>query len=105
MTAARLAGTGHARIMATHIVPNILPQLATFALLGMGAIINIEGAVNFLGLGVPAPHPSWGNMIYQGQLSLSATPSLLLLPGALLFVTVLSFNVLSEALRVRWSRG
>ncbi len=99
--AARLSGTSAVKIVLTHIVPNIFPQLATFALLGMGLVINIEGAVNYLGLGVPLPQPSWGNMIFQGQLTLSATPALLLLPSLFLFVTVLSLNLLSEALRIR----
>jgi peptide/nickel transport system permease protein len=104
MVAAGLSGTGAWRMLARHIAPNIFPQLATFGLLGIGIAINIEGAVSFLGLGIPLPQPSWGNMIYQGQMTLSARPSLVLLPGMLLFVTVLSFNLLSEALRARWAR-
>jgi peptide/nickel transport system permease protein len=104
MLAARFSGTGTWRVLTRHIAPNTFPQLATFGLLGMSIVINIEGAVSFLGLGVPLPQPSWGNMIYQGQMTLSIRPSLVLLPGALLFVTVLSFNLLSEALRARWAR-
>jgi peptide/nickel transport system permease protein len=99
ITAAHLSGTRALRVLTRHIAPNILPQLTTFGLLGMGVAINIEGAVSFLGLGVPLPQPSWGNMIYQGQMTLSATPLLVLLPSALLFVTVLAFNLLGEALR------
>lgn len=98
---ARLSGTSTMRILGLHIAPNILPQLASFSLLGMGVTITIEGAVSFLGLGVPLPQPSWGNMIYQGQISLSATPALVLLPSMFLFVTVLAFNLLGEALRAR----
>ncbi len=104
MVAAGLSGTGTWRVLAHHIAPNIFPQLASFGLLGIGIVINIEGAVSFLGLGVPLPQPSWGIMIYQGQMTLSARPALVLLPGMLLFVTVLSFNLLSEALRARWAR-
>lgn len=104
MTAAVLAGVGTWRTLARHVAPNILPQLATFALLGIGAVINIEGAVSFLGLGVPLPQPSWGNMIYQGQMALAVTPELVLLPSAFLVVTVLSFNLLGDALRGRRSR-
>lgn len=98
---ARLSGTSTIRTLALHIAPNIFPQLAIFSLLGMGLTITIEGAVSFLGLGVPLPQPSWGNMIYQGQLTLSATPALVLLPSLLLFATVLAFNLLGEALRSR----
>jgi peptide/nickel transport system permease protein len=104
MTAAGLCGTRSWRVLTRHIAPNIFPQLATFALLGMGTVINIEGAVSFLGLGVPLPQPSWGNMIHQGQMTLSVTPWLVLLPSVCLLVSVLSFNLLSEALRTRWGK-
>jgi peptide/nickel transport system permease protein len=105
MTAARLSGTPAWRTLVRHIAPNILPGLITFALLGMGIIIILEGALSFLGLGVPAPDPSWGNMISNGQQTLSATPRYVLLPSAFLFVTVLAFNLLGDALRSRWSVG
>ncbi len=104
MLAAALSGTALWRVLARHIAPNILPQLATFALLGMSAVINIEGAVSFLGLGIAQPQPSWGNMIYQGQLTLAAIPALVLLPSTCLVITALSFNLLSEALRARWEK-
>jgi peptide/nickel transport system permease protein len=103
MTAARLSGTPAWRTLVRHIAPNILPGLLTFALLGMGIIIILEGALSFLGLGVPPPEPSWGNMISTGQQTLSATPRYVLLPSAFLFVTVLAFNLLGDALRSRWS--
>jgi peptide/nickel transport system permease protein len=103
MVAAKLSGTSTRRILVRHIAPNIGPQLMTFAMLGMGIIMVIEGALSFLGLGIPPPAPSWGNMIAQGQLSLSATPLLVLWPSAALFLTVLGFNQLGEALRARWS--
>jgi peptide/nickel transport system permease protein len=103
MLAARLSGTGSPRILLRHVAPNILPQLVTFGLLGMGVIIILEGALSFFGLGIPPPNPSWGNMIFEGQGILSAEPRLVLVPSAFLFVTVLSFNLLGDALRSRWS--
>ena len=103
MVAATLCGTRLPRILWRHIAPNILPQLITFAMLGMGIIIVIEGALSFLGLGIPPPAPSWGNMIADGQQSLSATPMLVVWPCLALFVTVLAFNLLGEVLRERWS--
>jgi peptide/nickel transport system permease protein len=69
----------------------------------MGVIIILEGALSFFGLGIPPPNPSWGNMIFDGQNILSAEPRLVLVPSAFLFVTVLSFNLLGDALRSRWS--
>jgi peptide/nickel transport system permease protein len=101
--AARLSGTGNGRILLRHIAPNILPQLVTFGLLGMGVIIILEGALSFFGLGIPPPNPSWGNMIFDGQQVLSAEPRLVLVPSIFLFVTVLCFNLLGDALRARWS--
>lgn len=103
MVAAMLCGTGTRRTLFRHIAPNIAPQLITFSMLGMGITIVIEGALSFLGLGIPPPAPSWGNMIAQGQQSLSATPLLVLWPCAALFLTVLAFNLLGETLRSRWS--
>lgn len=102
MLAARFIGTGRGRTLILHVAPNIVPQLASFALLGMGTVIIIEGALSFLGLGIPLPSPSWGSMIAQGQHLLSTRPVLLLLPSSLLLVTVLSFTLLGEALRERW---
>jgi peptide/nickel transport system permease protein len=101
MLAARLAGTRAPRILLRHIAPNILPALVTFGLLGVGVTIILEGALSFLGLGIRPPEPSWGNMIFEGQAVLSAEPKLVLLPSAFLFVTVLAFNLLGDALRAR----
>ncbi|NMH75990.1 ABC transporter permease [Pseudonocardia xinjiangensis] len=103
MAAAGLCGTPGWRILLRHVAPNIAPQLITFGMLGMGIVIVIEGALSFLGLGIPPPAPSWGNMIAQGQQSISATPMLVVWPSAVLFVTVLAFNLLGESLRARWS--
>jgi peptide/nickel transport system permease protein len=100
--AAQLSGTRTRRMLLRHIAPNILPQLVTFGLLGVGVAIILEGALSFLGLGIPPPGPSWGNMIALGQGTLSATPELVLIPSAFLFVTVLSLNLLGDGLRARW---
>ncbi len=103
VTAAKLSGTRTTRVLFRHITPNILPQLITFALLGMGIIIVVEGALSFLQLGVPLPSPSWGNMIYQGQQSISTEPLLVLFPSMFLFVSTLAFNLLGDTMRARWN--
>jgi peptide/nickel transport system permease protein len=103
MAAAKLCGTPWWRTLLRHIVPNVAPQLLTFSILGMGLIIVIEGALSFLGLGIPPPAPSWGNMIAEGQASLSATPMLVMWPSLFLFVSVLCFNLFGDALRAHWS--
>jgi peptide/nickel transport system permease protein len=101
--AADLSGNGRLRTLLRHVVPNILPELLTFSLLGIGIIIVLEGALSFLGLGIQPPQPSWGNMISDGSGILSAQPKFVLLPSAALFIAVLSFNLLGESLRARWS--
>jgi peptide/nickel transport system permease protein len=105
MLAATLSGTPTWRILLRHVAPNVLPSLITLGLLGMGIIIILEGALSFLGLGVPPPNPSWGNMIADGQQTLSAEPRFVLYPSVVLFVTVLAFNLLGDALRARWSQA
>jgi peptide/nickel transport system permease protein len=103
IVAAGLSGSGNIRTLVRHVMPNILPELITFGLLGIGIIIVLEGALSFLGLGIPEPAPSWGNMIASGQGILSAQPKFVLLPSAALFITVMCFNLLGESLRARWS--
>jgi peptide/nickel transport system permease protein len=102
MLAARLSGTRGHQIIIRHVIPNIAPQLMTFSLLGIGIAIILEGALSFLGLGIPLPEPSWGSMIAQGQQVLSATPEQALIPSAFLFAAVVSLNLLGDALRERW---
>ena len=102
MTAARLAGTRRWRIIARHVVPNIMPNIVTFSLLGLGIIIILEGALDFLGYGIQPPTPSWGNMISRGQQILSVQPEYVLIPSIALLITVAALNMLGDALRERW---
>lgn len=102
ITAAELAGTRRWRIIARHIVPNIVPGIATFSLLGIGVVIILEGALDFLGYGIQAPQPSWGNMIANGQQILSAQPEYVLIPSIALLIAVAALNMLGDALRERW---
>jgi peptide/nickel transport system permease protein len=103
VVAADLLGSSRLRIMLRHLLPNITPQLVTYGLLGAGLVIVLEGALSFLGLGVPPPNPSWGNMISAGEATLSVSPYLVLIPSGFLLATVLSLNLLGESLRQRWS--
>jgi peptide/nickel transport system permease protein len=102
MVAARLAGTRGWRIITRHVVPNIAPTIVTFSLLGLGVVIILEGALDFLGYGIPKPTPSWGNMIANGQQILSVQPEYVLIPSIALLITVASLNMLGDALRERW---
>jgi peptide/nickel transport system permease protein len=102
MTAARLSGTRPWRTIARHVLPNILPGIVTFSLLGIGIVIILEGALDFLGYGIPAPTASWGSMIANGQQVLTAQPEYVLIPSIALLITVVALNTLGDALRERW---
>jgi peptide/nickel transport system permease protein len=105
IAAARLSGTKQRRLLFRHIGPNIFPQLMTFSLLGVSVAILVEATLSFLGFGVPPPGPSWGNMISSGEQYLTSDPYLVLIPAAFLFATVMSLNLLGDALRARWATG
>jgi peptide/nickel transport system permease protein len=102
MVAARLCGTRAWRTIARHILPNIIPSIVTFSLLGIGVVIILEGALDFLQYGIPAPEASWGSMIASGQQVLTAQPEYVLIPSIVLLITVVALNTLGDALRERW---
>ncbi len=97
--AARALGATHARILLREILPNVALPLTAFFLLVVAVTIVVEGALSFLGLGVPPPAPSWGSMIGEGRESLDVAPWLAFLPAAVMFLTVLSFNIVGDSLR------
>jgi peptide/nickel transport system permease protein len=99
VTAARALGAGHARILMRELLPNIALPLIAFFLLAVAVIIVVEGALSFLGLGVPPPTPSWGGMIAEGRDSLDTAPSIAFLPAGAMFLTVLAFNMVGDRLR------
>src|SRR4051794_6055662 len=97
--AAEALGASHARILLRELLPNVLLPLLAFFLLGVAVTIVAEGALSFLGLGVPPPTASWGSMIGEGRESLEVAPRLAFLPAVAMFVTVLAFNLVGDALR------
>src|SRR3954463_8509348 len=99
VVAARALGASHARILLHELLPNVFLPLLAFFLLGVAVTIVVEGALSFLGLGVPPPAPSWGSMIGEGRESLDIAPWLAFLPAGFMFLTVLSFNVVGDTLR------
>ena len=102
ITAARLTGTGNWKIIFRHVLPNVIPGIVTFSLLGIGVVVILEGALDFLGLGIQIPQPSWGSMIAKGQNVLTAEPQYVLIPSIVLLIFVMSLNLLGDALRERW---
>jgi peptide/nickel transport system permease protein len=102
MTAARLSGTRGWRIMLRHIVPNIAPVLVTFGLISVGLTIILEGALDYLGYGIPPPSATWGSMIASGQTVMTAQPEYVIIPSMFLLVTVVALYLVGDALRERW---
>lgn len=83
-----------------HILPNVLPQIMILSALGVGAVILTESTLSFLGFGLPYPYASWGNMITSANdISILTKHLLVWVPaGILIFVTVLAFNLIGDAL-------
>jgi len=99
--AIRALGAGDLRIMAQHILPNVVAPVVIAATLGVAGAIMAEAALSFLGLGVPPPAPSWGSMIADGRDldQLRRAPWTSVFPGMAIGAAVLGFNLLGDALR------
>jgi peptide/nickel transport system permease protein len=97
--AARALGAGGLRIFFRHILPNIVQPILVQAAIGMAGVILAEATLSFLGLGIPAPAPSWGAMLNDARLHLFDTPRLVFLPALAVAAAVLGFNFLGDALR------
>jgi len=97
--AARATGASRARLVAHHLLPNALTPLIVAAALGVGNAIMLEAGLSFLGLGVPAPAPSWGSMIANGRDALVNAPWIATIPGFAVAITVVACNLLGDGLR------
>ena len=97
--AARAMGLSHAAIVFWHLIPNAIAPVLVSAALMVGGMIAAEAGLSFLGIGIRPPTPSWGNMIGQGQDAMFVAWWVALFPGALLSMTILSFNLLADGLR------
>lgn len=103
--AARLTGAGNITILFREIIPNVIVPVAIYGLLVAAFMIMAEGALSFLGLGIPAPTPSWGGMIAEGKEVLDETPHVSMVPAAFMFFTVISFNLIGDSLRSYLEHG
>ncbi len=98
--AARATGAGTLRIVLRHVVPNIMAPLIVVATLGLGNAILAESALSFLGLGVPPPYPTWGQMLSgTSRVFMYQAPWLAIAPGIAISLAVFGFNMLGDALR------
>lgn len=93
-----MGGSSHWSIT-RHVVPNVIPTLLVLATLQVGLAIIAEGSLSFLGIGVPPPAASWGNMLADGRNYLSTAWWLPMLPGLCLSITVLAANLMGDWLR------
>jgi peptide/nickel transport system permease protein len=101
--AARAQGASDLRILWHEILPNIvLPQLA-YILSFMSIVIMIEGSLAFLGVGIPPPTPTLGGMIAQGFPDINTDPHITFMPALILFLTVLSLNLIGDQLRHKFT--
>ncbi|MEP6507376.1 MAG: ABC transporter permease [Gemmatimonadales bacterium] len=99
--AIRALGAKDVRVILQHVLPNVIAPVVIAATLGVAGAIMAEAALSFLGLGVPAPTPSWGSMIADGRDldQLRRAPWTSVFPGMAIGVAVLGFNLLGDALR------
>lgn len=99
MTAARVVGAGHARLMVRHALPNVVNGIIVIASLQVAQLIILESFLSFLGLGVQPPTPSWGSMLGESRTYMFDRWWLATFPGVAIFVTTLALNLLGDGLR------
>ncbi|MDC1427782.1 ABC transporter permease [Rhodospirillaceae bacterium] len=92
-------GFSPSRIMSRHILPNVTSPIIVATTLTVGNIILFESVLSFLGLGIQPPTASWGNMLTGAQDLIYEDPKLAIWPGFLIFLTVIAFNFLGDALQ------
>lgn len=97
--AERVLGASTARILFKQVFPNTLTPLIIQETQHFGGIVLMESAMSFLGLGIPYPTPSWGNMIADGRDYITQAPWVVMVPGIALMLTVLAFNFFGDGLR------
>jgi ABC-type dipeptide/oligopeptide/nickel transport system permease subunit len=97
--AARAIGSGQLRVMARHVFPNALYALVVVATLYIATAIRTEAGLSFLGLGIPPPTPSWGNILSDGRQYIKCCPWITTFSGVAIMAAVLAFNLVGDALR------
>lgn len=99
VTSAHAIGASNVRVMFKHILPNVLPLIFVLAAIDVGAIVLLESALSFLGLGILPPTPSWGNMLTNGASYFVRAWWLVVSPGVMIFLTVLCLYLIGDGLR------
>ncbi len=99
VAAAQAGGMSHVRIIFKHILPNSVAPVIVQSTLSMGYAVLTEAALGFIGVGIQPPTPTWGNMLQQAFPMLDQQPLLSVVPGLAIFLLVLAFNFVGDALR------
>jgi len=97
--AARAVGATNRHLMMHHILPNIFAPVLVAIAFGIPNVIMLEAGLSYLGLGTKPPVPSWGLMIAEGVKNFRSFPHLLISPGVILAITLLTFNYLGDGVR------
>lgn len=95
------AGAGHFRVIARHIIPNLISPIIVQATFIFAFALLQTAALDFLGVGLPPEIPSWGNMLTEARMYITRAPWLLFFPGIMIVLTVLSLNLVGDVLRDR----
>ncbi|HEU0116177.1 MAG TPA: ABC transporter permease [Thermomicrobiales bacterium] len=99
IVAAEVIGAPPARVVGRYLLPNLVGIILVQISLSAGAVIFAEASLGFLGLSVPPPTPTWGGMLHDGYAYLETSPWQSIVPGAIIFLAVLSFNFLGDGLQ------
>ena len=99
VNAASALGASSVRLMARHILPNTLASILVLSTLRIAQAITTEASLSFLGLGVPPPTPTWGSMIADGRIYLRTSPWVAIIPGIMIMLIVMAFNLFGDGLR------
>ncbi|MBI4082102.1 MAG: ABC transporter permease [Candidatus Lambdaproteobacteria bacterium] len=99
IAAAQASGAETMRILASHVLPNILSPLIVYATFELSRMILLEATLSFLGLGVQPPTPTWGGMINDGKQYVYQSWAVSVMPGTVILVVILAFNMLGDDLR------
>ncbi|CAN5550269.1 hypothetical protein BH09CHL1_BH09CHL1_16710 [soil metagenome] len=92
-------GAGQTRIMFRHLLPNCIAPIIVYSTLGVAGALLTTAGLGFLGIGVQPPNSEWGAMLSVGRSYLRETPLLMIVPGVAILLTVMSLNLIGDALR------
>ena len=100
---AQVIGASHLRIIVQHIMPDLIPLILVISANQFSSAVMAEAGLSYLGLGVQPPQPSWGNMLTRAQAGLLTNPWNAVIPGLLITLLVIGFNLTADGLSRRYN--